>query len=129
MEPWVFQLFSYVQLALDALLWGIGAYAIFIALIRNDPYWQIGAWIAAALFLGWKIVWVTLAEAGDIRFPVETSESIAGLVADICLSVGLAFLGFVIGRWLVKKAAAGLAWSNRQRAAQVSAEPPPRPRP
>jgi len=138
MLPWVI-VFGHVQMALGGLLWGIAAYAVFIILVRNDRYWQIGAWVSATLFFGWQVISITMAEAADFRFGEGTSESVEARTWNISVylavvSIGLAFVGFVIGRLLVKKAAEGLTWSARERATRAEAEadapePPSRPRP
>ena len=137
MLPWVI-VFGHVQMALGGLLWGIAAYAVFIILVRNDRYWQIGAWVSAVLFFAWdKIVVSTLMAAAGVRYSDEISESVGAEIWDInlyviVLSIGLAFVGFVLGRWLVKRAAEALTWSDRARATRADAdapEPPPRRRP
>jgi len=132
-EPWVIALFGHVQMALDAMLWGFAAYAIYIAVVRDDRYWQVGAWTTAGVFFGWRVIGITVSEAAGLQFGEEISDSVGARLWDITIylavvSIGLAFVGFVTGRWLVKKAADGLAWYERVRAAEAD-EPPSQPRP
>lgn len=109
-------LFGFLQMIVDATLWGISAYMIFVLIAKNQKHWQLGAWISAGTYFIWdEIIGSWFLSGAGVRV---TNREISQLVGndfanvdffDLLLSIALAFGGFVLGRLMFRRATTGLA--------------------
>ncbi len=111
----IFMFCGLIQMIMDAFLWGIASYAVFMLLAKNDRRWQIGAWTSAAIFFLWdEVVGSILMNAVGLSMSDESITEFMGPdmwsidLFDIVNSFGLAFGGFVLGRVILKKVAKAL---------------------
>jgi len=95
----------------DAALWGIAAYLIFVLIAQDQKRWQLAAWISAGIYFVWdEIISSCILSDAGIQFTNREVSRLVGNdlgsidVFDAVLSVGLAYGGFVLGRSLFRRA-------------------------
>lgn len=108
----IVMIFGLIQMILDAFLWGIASYAVFMLLAKSDRRWQVGAWISAVIFFLWEeVVCSTIMNAVGLNMSDESIMDFVGPnmwdidLFDVITSIGLAFGGFAIGRVILKRVA------------------------
>ena len=102
-------LFGFMLMLVDAALWGIAAYVVFVLISPDQKRWQAAAWISAGIYVVWDAVISSgFLSATGVRF---TDPDVSRLVGedltsigffDLLLSVGLAYGGFFLGRHLFR---------------------------
>lgn len=104
--------FGLIQMILDAFLWGVASYAIFMLLAKSDRRWQLGAWLSAVIFFLWdEVVCSTIMNAVGLNMSDQSITDFLGPnmwdidLFDVITSIGLAFAGFAIGRLILKRVA------------------------
>ena len=111
-------LYGPLLLIIDASLWGIASYLLFVIISPNQKRPHIAALISAAFYYFWdEVIGSGVLSGFGVRF---TNLDIARLVGDtfakltiseFLLSICLAYGGFFVGRYLFRRAMA--AYNNR----------------
>jgi len=102
-------LFGFMTMLVDAALWGIAAYLIFVLISHDQKHCQLAAWISAAIYFVWdEVIGSGVISGAGVNF---TNRDVSRLVGDdfagidffdVLFSVGLAYGGFFLGRYLFR---------------------------
>jgi len=103
-------LFGFMQMLVDAALWGIAAYLIFVLISPDQKRFQAAAWISAGIYFVWdEVIGSGFLSGAGVRF---TNRDVSRFVGedftnidffDVLLSIGFAYGGFYLGRYLFRR--------------------------
>lgn len=121
-------LFGFMQMLVNAALWGIAAYLIFVLIAPDQKRFQTAAWISAVIYFFWdEVIGSGFLSGAGVCF---TNRDVSRFVGDdfasvdffdVLLSVGLAYGGFYLGRYLFRRVFAAV----QSRASSVATVQPP----